>query len=502
MYKKMSAPLYALSPLDGRYRNKVEKAAQYFSEYAYIKHRAEIEVEYFISLLSLQPPLENLSESEITDDLVENLRSIYKNFSEEDAKWVKQTEFKGGAPGGPPLATNHDVKAVEYFVKHKLTLIAEKHGYKSLLKNKEFIHFGLTSQDINNTSFPLMTKRFVYNEYIPQLVQLIVTLDGYARKWADVPMLARTHGQPASPTRIGKELMVFVHRLRQQLVELDNVAHTAKFGGATGNMNAHRVAYPTRDWFQFANDLVLKLGLERQQCTTQIENYDNAAALFHTIIRINTILIDLCRDVWTYISMGHFKQKTKEGEIGSSAMPHKVNPIDFENAEGNLGVANAIFEHLARKLPISRLQRDLTDSTVTRNIGVPFGHSLVALIAAQKGLGKIMLDEDALRRELGNHWEVTAEAIQTVLRREQIDGAYEILKKETRGAVVTDKTIASFLDKLENSTEMNLSPTVTAELRQITPFSYTGFFTPGEPLNSWLESKLKPSTYTLIKELF
>eukprot|EP00511_Aplanochytrium_stocchinoi_P006561 CAMPEP_0204831924 /NCGR_PEP_ID=MMETSP1346-20131115/12119_1 /ASSEMBLY_ACC=CAM_ASM_000771 /TAXON_ID=215587 /ORGANISM="Aplanochytrium stocchinoi, Strain GSBS06" /LENGTH=481 /DNA_ID=CAMNT_0051963367 /DNA_START=51 /DNA_END=1493 /DNA_ORIENTATION=- len=481
----MSAPLNALSPLDGRYRNKVERAASYFSEYAYINHRVEVEVEYFIALLLMNPPLENLKEVPVTENLLNDLRSIYKDFSMEDAEWVKQTEFRGGAPGGPPLATNHDVKAVEYFVKHKFSLLGENQGYEKLLKVKEFVHFGLTSQDINNTSFPLMMKRFIYNEYIPELAKVIATIDSFARKWAEIPMLARTHGQPASPTRMGKELMVFVHRLRTQLVELDRIPHNSKFGGATGNMNAHRVAYPKRDWFNFANQLISGLGLERLQCTTQIEHYDNAAAIFHAVIRINTILIDLCRDIWTYISQGLFKQRTKAGEIGSSAMPHKVNPIDFENAEGNLGIANAIFEHLARKLPISRLQRDLTDSTVTRNIGVPFGHSLVALLATQKGLGKLKLDENAFKKDLESHWEVTAEAIQTVLRREQVDGAYELLKEETRGAVVTQETINTFLDKLEANEDMHLSAGVVAELREITPFSYTGFFDVGETLEEW-----------------
>jgi adenylosuccinate lyase len=403
---------------------------------------------------------------------------------------VKQTEFRGGAPGGPPLATNHDVKAVEYFLKHKFTQISQEAGLGELLRVKEFIHFGLTSQDVNNTCYPLMIQRFFKNVYLPKLAQIITTLDTFARHWGEIPLLARTHGQPASPTRMGKEIMVFVARLKSQVELLDQVPHCAKFGGATGNMNAHKVAYPDRDWPAFANALIEGMGLQRYQCTTQIEHYDNMAALFDGCRRVDTILIDLCRDVWTYISQGLFKQKTKAGEIGSSAMPHKVNPIDFENAEGNFGVASALFEFFSGKLPISRLQRDLTDSTVTRNIGVPFGHCIVAFDSLLKGLNKLKIDERAIAADLNSHWEVTAEAIQTVLRREQVDGAYELLKEETRGEVVTEQTVAGFVDKLEKHPTIKLGAGVIAELRAITPSSYTGFFDAGETLEAWSARKL------------
>jgi len=485
----MTQALHAIGPLDGRYRGRLQGVADYFSEYSYIKHRVEVEIEYFINLLQLDPPLPQLSGLVVNDALLSKLRAIYKDFNDEDALWVKQTEFKGGAPGGPPLATNHDVKAVEYLLKHKLSLLSKESGLEELMKVKEFIHFGLTSQDINNTCYPLMILRFWRSVYMPKLVQIVYTLDLFARKWGDIPLLARTHGQPASPTRMGKELMVFVDRLKAQMEQMESVPHCCKFGGATGNLNAHRVAFPDRDWVSFANQLAFSLGLQRLQCTTQIEHYDNMAALFDAAKRINTILVDLCRDIWSYISFGLFKQKTKAGEIGSSAMPHKVNPIDFENAEGNLGFANAIFEHLAAKLPISRLQRDLTDSTVTRNIGIPFGHTMVSFDSVLKGLGKLKLDEAAIRGDLNNHWEVTAEAIQTILRREAVDGAYELLKEETRGAVVTEESVASFVNKLEKHATIKLSPSVIAELRAITPSSYVGFFAPGQEVEVWASTK-------------
>jgi adenylosuccinate lyase len=349
------------------------------------------------------------------------------------------------------------------------------------------VHFGLTSQDINNTCYPLMMLEFYNNEYMPTLTKILTVLDTFARKWKDVPLLARTHGQAASPTRMGKEIYVFVDRLRAQIEMMEKLPFNAKFGGATGNFNAHNVAYPDRDWPAFGNQLVASLGLQRLQCTTQIEHYDNMAGLFDACRRINTILIDLARDVWTYISQGLFKQKTKAGEIGSSAMPHKVNPIDFENAEGNFGVANALFDHLSMKLPISRLQRDLTDSTVTRNISVPFGHTLVAFESMAKGLGKLLLDETAVRADLNNNWAVTAEAIQTILRREGVDGAYELLKEETRGAAVTAESVQAFVKKLEGHATIKLPPSVLDELRVISPESYTGVFTPGMELEAWAE---------------
>mmetsp|Transcript_58196 Transcript_58196/g.85307 ORF Transcript_58196/g.85307 Transcript_58196/m.85307 type:complete len:512 (+) Transcript_58196:49-1584(+) len=482
----MSAALYAISPLDGRYRSRLNGVSAYLSEYAYIKYRIRVEVEYFISLLSMSPPLPQLAAVKPESALCEKLRSIYLDFCEEDAVWVKTTEFKGGAVGGPPLATNHDVKAVEYFIKHKFNLLAAEGGVcAQLLSVKEFVHFGLTSQDINNTCYPLMMLEFYNNEYLPALTKILTTLDGYSRKWKDIPLLARTHGQAASPTKMGKEIYVFVDRLKAQIEAMEKVPFNSKFGGATGNFNAHNVAYPDRDWPEFGNALVAGLGLQRLQCTTQIEHYDNMAALFDACRRINTILIDLARDIWTYISQGLFKQKTKAGEIGSSAMPHKVNPIDFENAEGNLGLANALFDHLSMKLPISRLQRDLTDSTVTRNISVPFGHSLVAFESMAKGLSKLLLDEAAVRADLNNNWAVTAEAIQTILRREGVDGAYELLKEETRGAAVTAASVQAFVAKLETHATIKLSPGVLNELKTISPETYTGVFKLGSELEVW-----------------
>ncbi|EKX44049.1 hypothetical protein GUITHDRAFT_159766 [Guillardia theta CCMP2712] len=494
----MSTQLHAIGPLDGRYRNRLQQVSDHFSEFAYIKYRVHVEIEYFIALLSMQPPLPQLAEVQPSPTLLEKLRGIYLNFADKDAEWVKQTEFKGGAEGGPPLATNHDVKAVEYFIKWRLTQMSSEPGMEKLTKVKEFVHFGLTSQDINNTCYPLMILNFYRSVYLPKLAQVLCVLDSYARRWADVPLLARTHGQPASPTRMGKEIMVFVHRIKSQVENLESVPHCSKFGGATGNLNAHKVAYPDRDWIAFCNALIDGLGLQRLQCTTQIEHYDNMAALFDGTRRINVILIDLARDIWTYISQGLFKQKTKAGEIGSSAMPHKVNPIDFENAEGNFGIANAILEHLSNKLPISRLQRDLTDSTVSRNVGVPLGHTMVALDSMLKGLGKLLLDEAAVSADLNGHWEVTAEAIQTVLRREQVDGAYELLKEETRGAAVTQESITRFIDKLEKHDTIKLD--VIASLRAISPSNYVGFFEPGEALEKWAESKLSAKSRKAVLE--
>jgi len=497
----MAAALQAIGPLDGRYRNRLQSVADHFSEYAYIKHRVEVEIEYFIALISMNPPLPQLASVKPEEKIVSKLRAVYLNFTEEDALWVKQTEFKGGAPGGPPLATNHDVKAVEYLLKWKMTEMSKEAGFEAFAQVKEFIHFGLTSQDINNTCYPLMIQRFIRNVYVPKCAEILATLDTFARQWADIPLLARTHGQPASPTRMGKELMVFVHRVKSQLEALDSVPHCAKFGGATGNLNAHTVAFPDRDWVAFCNKLIDGLGLQRYQCTTQIEHYDNMAGLFDACRRINTILIDLCRDIWTYISQGLFKQKTKAGEIGSSAMPHKVNPIDFENAEGNFGIASAVFDHLSQKLPISRLQRDLTDSTVTRNIGIPFGHCVVALDSLQKGLGKLLLDEAAIRRDVNNHWEVTAEAIQTVLRREQVDGAYELLKEETRGAAVTEESVGKFVEKLKTHDTIKLSASVIAELGAITPENYVGVFNKAEQsLEEWAAAKLSAKQVDSVKE--
>jgi len=441
--------LTAISPVDGRYRNKAENLAAYFSEYALIKYRVQVEIEYFITLSEFLPQLRALA----TGENKEALRKIYREFSVEDATRIKEIES----------VTNHDVKAVEYFIKEKFDLL-------SLQEYKEFIHFGLTSQDINNTSVPLSIKDALNEVYFPGLEEVIDMLKKYAEDWADVPMLAKTHGQPASPTRLGKEVMVFVYRLEQQVKLLKVTPVSAKFGGATGNFNAHHVAFPEYDWKAFGNKFVNEvLGLSREEWTTQISNYDNMAAIFDGMKRIDTILIDLCRDFWQYVSMEYFKQKIKAGEVGSSAMPHKVNPIDFENAEGNLGMANAILTHLATKLPISRLQRDLTDSTVLRNVGVPMAHVEIAFKSLTKGLGKLLLNEKALYRDLDNCWAVVAEGIQTILRREGYPKPYEALKALTRtNEGITAESISNFIDTLQ------VSDAVKAELKAITPHNYTG----------------------------
>ena len=441
--------LTAISPVDGRYRNKAENLAAYFSEYALIKYRVQVEIEYFITLSEFLPQLHALA----TVENKEALRKIYREFSIEDATRIKEIES----------VTNHDVKAVEYFIKEKFDLL-------SLQEYKEFIHFGLTSQDINNTSVPLSIKDALNEVYFPGLQEVIDMLKKYAEDWADIPMLAKTHGQPASPTRLGKEVMVFVYRLEQQVKLLKATPVSAKFGGATGNFNAHHVAYPEYDWKAFGNKFVNEvLGLSREEWTTQISNYDNMAAIFDGMKRIDTILIDLCRDFWQYVSMEYFKQKIKAGEVGSSAMPHKVNPIDFENAEGNLGMANAILTHLAGKLPISRLQRDLTDSTVLRNVGVPMAHIEIAFKSLTKGLGKLLLNEKVLYRDLDNCWAVVAEGIQTVLRREGYPKPYEALKALTRtNEGITAESISNFIDTLQ------VSDAVKAELKAITPHNYTG----------------------------
>lgn len=441
--------LTAISPVDGRYRNKAENLAAYFSEYALIKYRVQVEIEYFITLSEFLPQLRALA----TGENKEALRKIYREFSVEDATRIKEIES----------VTNHDVKAVEYFIKEKFDLL-------SLQEYKEFIHFGLTSQDINNTSVPLSIKDALNEVYFPGLQEVIDMLKKYAEDWADVPMLAKTHGQPASPTRLGKEVMVFVYRLEQQVKLLKATPVSAKFGGATGNFNAHHVAFPEYDWKAFGNKFVNEvLGLSREEWTTQISNYDNMAAIFDGMKRIDTILIDLCRDFWQYVSMEYFKQKIKAGEVGSSAMPHKVNPIDFENAEGNLGMANAILTHLATKLPISRLQRDLTDSTVLRNVGVPMAHVEIAFKSLTKGLGKLLLNEKALFRDLDNCWAVVAEGIQTILRREGYPKPYEALKALTRtNEDITAESISNFIDTLQ------VSDAVKAELKAITPHNYTG----------------------------
>ena len=441
--------LTAISPVDGRYRNKVEALAPYYSEFALIKYRVRVEIEYFIALCELPVP----QLAGVDKNLFESLRDIYRNFSLADANVVKDTE----------KVTNHDVKAVEYFIKGKFDEMG-------LSDYKEFIHFGLTSQDINNTSVPMMVKESLSDVFVPALEELIAKLNAYAEDWKDIPMLAKTHGQPASPTRLGKEIKVFAYRLEEQLATLKAVKYTAKFGGATGNYNAHNVAYPATDWKAFGNKFVSEyLGLEREQWTTQISNYDHLAAIFDAIKRINTIIIDLDRDFWTYISMEYFKQTIKAGEVGSSAMPHKVNPIDFENSEGNLGISTAILEHLAHKLPVSRLQRDLTDSTVIRNIGVPLAHSLLAVASTMKGLGKLLLNESAIKADLENCWNVCAEAIQTILRRENYPKPYETLKELTRtNDVVNAESISKFIEGL------NVSEEVKAELREITPYTYTG----------------------------
>ena len=442
--------LTAVSPIDGRYRSKTEPLADYFSEYALIRYRIRVEIEYFITLCEL--PLPQLAG--IDHNLFEPLRDIYRSFSPSDAVRVKDIE----------KVTNHDVKAVEYYIKEQLDKMGGFDEYK------EFIHFGLTSQDINNTSVPLSIKEALTDVYYPLVERLIAQLEAYAEDWKDVSMLAKTHGQPASPTRLGKEVMVFAYRLRQQLDAMKSIPLTAKFGGATGNYNAHKVAYPQYDWKSFGNNFVAeKLGLEREQDTTQISNYDFLGSLFDAMRRINTIIIDLDRDFWMYISMDYFKQKIKAGEVGSSAMPHKVNPIDYENSEGNLGIANALLQFLAAKLPVSRLQRDLTDSTVLRNVGVPFGHAVIAIESTLKGLGKLILNEGKISADLDDTWAVVAEAIQTILRREAYPHPYEALKALTRtNAKMTESTIHEFIKGLDVSDE------VKAELMSITPHTYTG----------------------------
>ena len=442
--------LTAVSPIDGRYRSKTERLADYFSEYALIRYRIRVEIEYFITLCEL--PLPQLAS--FNHDLFEQLRTIYRDFNESGAARVKEIE----------KTTNHDVKAVEYFIKEEFDKIGGLDAYK------EFIHFGLTSQDINNTSVPLSIKEALEEVYYPQVEELIQQLKEYAEEWKDIPMLAKTHGQPASPTRLGKEIEVYVYRLSEQLESLRSCKFTAKFGGATGNFNAHHVAYPTYDWRAFGNQFVSeKLSLEREQWTTQISNYDHMGSIFDAIRRINTIIIDLDRDFWMYISMDYFKQKIKAGEVGSSAMPHKVNPIDYENSEGNLGIANAILQFLAQKLPVSRLQRDLTDSTVLRNVGVPLGHSVIAIQSTLKGLRKLILHEEKLREDLDDTWAVVAEAIQTILRREAYPHPYEALKALTRtNKKMTEETIHEFIQTL------NVSDSVKAELMAISPHNYTG----------------------------
>ncbi len=444
------SPLTAVSPIDGRYHGKTEQLCDYFSEYALIRYRVKVEVEYFIALCEV--PLPQLAGVEA--DKFEPLRDIYRNFSVEDAARIKEIES----------VTNHDVKAVEYFLK-------ECFDRMNLEPYKEFIHFGLTSQDINNTSVPMSIKDATEEVYIPLLQQVIDKLNEFAADWQEVPMLAKTHGQPASPTRLGKEIKVFAYRLEKQLEQLKAVPMSGKFGGATGNFNAHLVAFPNYDWRAFGkNFLENKLGIAREEWTTQISNYDNLGALFDAMKRINTIMIDLDRDIWQYVSMNYFKQKIKAGEVGSSAMPHKVNPIDFENSEGNLGIANAVLEHLAGKLPISRLQRDLTDSTVLRNVGVPMGHMVIALASTLKGLNKLILNEDAINADLDNMWNVVAEAIQTILRREGYEKPYETLKALTRtNSEVNAQSISEFIDTL------NVGEEVKAELKRITPHTYTGY---------------------------
>lgn len=443
------SPLTAVSPIDGRYHSKTEQLSEYFSEYALIKYRVRVEIEYFIALCEL--PLPQLSG--VDAKLYDELRNIYKNFSPAEAQRIKDIES----------ITNHDVKAVEYFIKEEFDRLG-------LEAYKEFIHFGLTSQDINNTSIPMSIKECIDEVYIPAVQEMIDLLADYADQWKDISMLARTHGQPASPTRLGKEIMVFVYRLRQQLELLKTTPVSGKFGGATGNFNAHHIAYPERNWREFGNKFLSeKLGIQREEWTTQISNYDNLAALFDALRRINVIILDLDKDFWQYISMEYFKQKIKAGEVGSSAMPHKVNPIDYENSEGNLGIANAILEHLAAKLPVSRLQRDLTDSTVLRNVGVPLGHMLIAIASTLKGLRKLLLNEAAIAEDLDNAWAVVAEGIQTILRREGYPKPYETLKALTRvNTGMNAETISAFIDTL------NVSDAVKAELHALTPSNYTG----------------------------
>lgn len=446
----MISPLTAVSPIDGRYHSKTQQLSQYFSEFALIRYRAKVEIEYFIALCNI--PLPQLKG--IDPACFATLRGIYENFTEADAQRIKDIE----------AITNHDVKAVEYFLK-------ECFDQLGLQQYKEFIHFGLTSQDINNTATPMSIKDALNDAILPAIGQIIAWLNEHAQLWHDVPMLAKTHGQPASPTRMGKELRVFAYRLEQQLQQLQNVPVSGKFGGATGNFNAHLVTYPDINWIEFANRFLSEqLGIDREQFTTQISNYDNLGAIFDALKRISTILIDLDRDIWFYISMNYFKQKIKAGEVGSSAMPHKVNPIDFENSEGNLGIAIAILEHLAHKLPVSRLQRDLTDSTVLRNVGVPFGHFMIATASTLKGLGKLILNADAIETDLQNTWAVVAEAMQTILRREGYPKPYETLKQLTRTNEKIDaQRIAQFVDSLE------VSDQVKAQLKAITPHNYTGY---------------------------
>ena len=448
-------PLTAVSPTDGRYASKTSSLRRYFSEYALIRYRTRVEIEYFIALCGIPlPQLQGFGEGtgKTREELFVELRKIYEDMLPEDAARVKEIE----------KTTNHDVKAVEYHIKEQFDRIG-------LSAWKEFIHFGLTSQDINNTAQPLMLKEALENEYIPALKEVLAILGADALEWKDIPMLAKTHGQPATPTRLGKEIMVFVARLEEQLRQFAELSYPAKFGGATGNMNAHKVAYPQIDWKSFADGFVSSLGLKRSFPTTQIDHYDNLAAVFDCLRRINTILIDLCRDIWTYISMEYFRQKVVKGEVGSSAMPHKVNPIDFENAEGNLGMANAVLTFLSMKLPISRLQRDLTDSTVQRNIGVPVAHGMIALASLKKGLGKLILNKEAIDADLHRNWAVVAEALQTILRREGYPNPYETLKALTRtGAAIDEKTISDFIDTL------NVSESIKAEMRAVTPWTYTG----------------------------
>ncbi len=440
-------PLTAISPIDGRYFEAVKPLAPYFSEYGLMKYRIQVEIEYLISLSATLQELEDFPVH-----LIGDIRRIYRNFNEGHAMDIKEIE----------KTTNHDVKAVEYFIKKEFDRLR-------LEPFKEFVHFGLTSQDINNTAIPLLLREFMEKEFYPLLDQLIAKLNGMGKEWKDIPMLAFTHGQPASPTRLGKEIMVFASRIERQLHQLKAVPYSAKFGGATGNFNAHHVAYPSVDWNKFAEEFCTHLGLTRSYPTTQIEHYDNLAAFFDASKRINTILIDFSRDVWQYVSMEYFRQKIKEGEIGSSAMPHKVNPIDFENAEGNLGFANAIYEHLSAKLPISRLQRDLTDSTVLRNIGVPLAHTYIAINSLLKGINKLELNKAAIEKDLGDNWAVVAEAIQTILRKKGYQNPYEALKALTRkNEKITQESIGAFID------ELSVKPELKAELKKITPFNYTG----------------------------